>query len=114
MLLLSTIKLKEGSKLLKKILFVLAILILTFQSAFAVDFPAVGYCTGNSVRLRDNPGTEDTEILGRVDKGQRLILRDEVYIDSERWFEADNPFDEGTVWIFGKYVDVHEYEDVQE
>ena len=38
-----------------------------------VNYPALALCTGSSVRLRDNPGT-DSEILARADKGDVLVL----------------------------------------
>ncbi|MBR0079691.1 MAG: hypothetical protein IJP69_04875 [Synergistaceae bacterium] len=96
---------------MRRILLTLAILIFTTQTAFAVNYPHTGYCTGNYVRLRDNPGTEDTEVLeGRVFEGNLLVVLDEVFVDGEKWYEIDYPFGEGTAWIFGKYVEIYERE----
>ena len=93
------------------ILLTLAILIFTTQTAFAVNYPHTGYCTGNYVRLRDNPGTEDTEVLeGRLFDGNLVILLDEVFVDGDKWYEIDYPFGEGTAWIFGKYIENYEGE----
>ena len=80
-------------------------------AAFAVDYPHEGYCIGNYVRLRDNPGTEDTEVLeGRLFEGNLLIVLDEAYVDGEKWYEIEYPFGEGTAWVFGKYVEIYEGE----
>ena len=96
---------------MRRILLTLAILIFTTQTAFAVNYPHTGYCTGNYVRLRDNPGTEDTEVLeGRLFDGNLVILLDEVFVDGDKWYEIDYPFGEGTAWIFGKYIEIYEGE----
>ena len=74
-------------------------------SASDVTFPALGICTGNSVRLRESPGT-DSEILGRANESDRLIILGERKYKGDLWYAVDNPGDEGTAWIISRYVDI--------
>ena len=68
-------------------------------------FPALGYCMGDSVRLRDEPGTgPESKIVGKVDHGDRLIVLGRTSIEGDDWFEAEHPKGAGTVWISGRYV----------
>ena len=84
---------------------ILFALLLFVVSAFAQEkYPALGVCTGNGVRLREAPGTS-SKILGKVDSYQELVLTGERRVKSELWYCADNPFDDGEVWISGRYVD---------
>ena len=76
------------------------------SKAKANNYPALALCTGDSVRLRDNPGT-DSEILARADKGDVLILLKAQTVKGDLWYAADNPAAEGTVWISGQFVDVY-------
>ncbi|MBQ8691893.1 MAG: SH3 domain-containing protein [Synergistaceae bacterium] len=76
------------------------------SKAKANNYPALALCTGNSVRLRDNPGT-DSEILARADRGDVLILLKSQNVNGDLWYAADNPVDQGTVWISGQFVDVY-------
>ena len=71
-----------------------------------VNYPALALCTGSSVRLRDNPGT-DSEILARADKGDMLVLLKDQSVNGDIWYAADNPVAEGTVWISGQFVDIY-------
>lgn len=83
------------------------VLVLSVNSAIASDviYPALGVCIGNSVRLRESPGT-DSEILGRVNESNRLIILGERKFKGDLWYAVDNPQDEGTAWIIARYVDI--------
>ena len=72
-------------------------------TAYAEKFPDLGECTGNSVRLREEPDTE-SEIIGQVNKGDSFILLDVKKADGEKWYLIDHPTKKGSAWIFGKYV----------
>ena len=76
-------------------------------SAYASDviYPALGICTGNSVRLRESPGT-DSEILGKANESDRLIILSERNFRGDLWYAVDNPRDEGTAWTIARYVDI--------
>ena len=76
-------------------------------------FPTRGVSTGSSVRLREEPNT-DSEILGRLDLDQSVIVMGETSVDGQTWYEIDNPFDEGSAWVFGKYIRAVIEEEYQE
>ena len=71
------------------------------------NYPALGVCTGNYVRLRDNPGTDSEVLAHRANRGDMLILLKGQTVNGDLWYAADNPVDEGTVWISGQFVDVY-------
>ncbi|MBQ7156112.1 MAG: SH3 domain-containing protein [Synergistaceae bacterium] len=68
------------------------------------EYPALGICTGDGVRLRESPGTS-SKILGKVNAYQQLVLLGERRVKSDTWYRADNPFDDGEAWISGRYVE---------
>ena len=68
-------------------------------------YPLIGICTGDGVRIRSNPNTK-SEILNSAETGQTLILLNERKVNGDLWYEIDNPSDEGTGWIFGKYINI--------
>ena len=65
----------------------------------------IGICTGNYVRVREEPNT-DAKIFGRVHKGDKLALLYETKYGNQRWYEVVNPFGAGTAWISAQYVQV--------
>lgn len=65
----------------------------------------IGICTGNYVRVREEPNT-DSKIFGRVHKGDKLALLYETKYGNQRWYEVVNPFGSGTAWISAQYVQV--------
>ena len=69
------------------------------------DFPALGMCTGNDVRIRDEPGTgKESKVLGKVNEFDRFIVRGRTSLNGQMWYEVEHPRGKGTVWIFGDYV----------
>ena len=103
----------------------LALLILVFvcvllsSAAFAdrlpqfKSFPTLGRCNGTSVRLREDPSTE-SEILGKLNTSDVVVVLDKFVTDGATWYEIDNPFDEGSAFVFGKYLEACYMEDYQE
>lgn len=95
---------------ISKILLALLISILISSVAFAdrmpkpVNFPTLGRCTGNSVRLREDPNT-DSEILGKLNVNDSVVVLDKFITDGETWFEVDHPTEPGSAFVFGKYID---------
>lgn len=75
--------------------------------SLAVEYPILARCTGESVRLREDPST-NAKIIGKVDLGFLYVL-DETAVEGEVWYEVDHPTQKGTAWIFGKYVDIDYY-----
>lgn len=76
--------------------------------AFANEnYPALGTCTGDAVRLREAPNTS-SKILGKVNDSQPLVLLGERRVKSEIWYHIDNPLDDGEAWISGRYVEKNE------
>ena len=99
---------KGSYEIMRKFALALVIMLaLSGNSATASDviYPALGICTGNSVRLRESPGT-DSEIVGKVNESDRLILLGERKFRGDLWYAVDNPQDEGTAWIIARYVDI--------
>lgn len=91
-----------GQVKMKKVIALLW-LILFCGSAYAMQYPELGVCHNDSVRLREDPGT-DGRIIGRADAGTRFIILGEVYVDSQKWYEIDNPTKKGTAYIIARYV----------
>lgn len=48
------------------------------SSAPEAEYPELGVCTGDNVRLREDPGT-DGKIIGRADTGTQFVILGEVY-----------------------------------
>ncbi|MBR2209563.1 MAG: SH3 domain-containing protein [Synergistaceae bacterium] len=65
----------------------------------------IGICTGNYVRVREEPNT-DAKIFGRVHKGDKLALLYETKYGNQHWYEVVNPFGAGTARISAQYVQV--------
>ena len=72
-------------------------------SACAMQYPELGVCTGDKVRLREDPGTEG-QVIGRADVGTQFIVLGEVYVDGQKWYEIDHPTKEGSAYIIARYV----------
>lgn len=72
-------------------------------SAFGAEYPEIGVCVGDNVRLREDPGT-DGKIIGRADPGTQFVILSEMYSDGQKWYEIDNPTKEGNAFIIARYV----------
>lgn len=84
--------------------FLVIIFVFISSAAFAIDFPTLGFCTGDGVRLREGPDT-DSKIQGKVNEGNMLVLLGEIKASGSKWYKIDHPTKKGTAWIFGKYID---------
>lgn len=89
---------------MKKTIILFVVFLFCAQTQAQENYPALGLCTGNAVRLREAPGTS-SKILGKVDSYQELVLTGERRVKGELWYCADNPFDDGSAWISGRYID---------
>ena len=87
---------------MKRIIAVLFVMLLC-TSAFAAEYPELGVCIGDNVRLREDPGTEG-KIIGRADTGTRFVILGEIYADGQKWYEIDHPTKKSSAYIIAKYV----------
>ncbi|MBQ7067582.1 MAG: hypothetical protein IJM82_00275 [Synergistaceae bacterium] len=92
----------------RKILFAVSILIFTYQTAFAINYPCVGYCYGNFVNLVDNPDINNSNVIGSINEGEMLIILDEAETDFGKFYKIENPFNEGTAWIHGNEIELED------
>ncbi|MBQ7560135.1 MAG: SH3 domain-containing protein [Synergistaceae bacterium] len=86
--------------------FLIIIFVFISSAAFAIDFPTLGFCTGDGVRLRERPDT-DSKIQGKVNDGDMLVLLGEIKASGSKWYKIDHPTKKGTAWIFGKYIETN-------
>ena len=106
--------------IMKNSKFIIAFLIyvLISSAAFAdrapkfENFPTLGRCTGSSVRLREDPST-DSEILGKLNIGDYVVVLDRFVTDGELWYEVDHPLEVGSAFVFGKYLEAVYLEEYQ-
>ena len=68
------------------------------------EFPTLGRCNGNGVRLRADTDTKST-ILGKLDDGDIVVVLDETLAHGDTWYEVDHPTKNGKAWVFGKYLE---------
>ena len=96
---------------MRKILIILVVILLLFSTTSSttyarekfVKFPALGYCTGTYVRYREDPDT-DSEILGRLNTPDRIIILGQTTNNSQLWYEIEEPDSDGTAFVYGKYI----------
>ena len=77
------------------------------------SFPTLGHCTGNSVRLREDPSTE-SEILGKLNMGDTVVVLDKFIAEGDVWYEVDHPWEPGSAFVFGKYLEASYLENHQD
>lgn len=87
---------------------IIAAIVMIFTSpVYAVEkfinFPAIGQCTGTYVRYRSDPDTE-SEILGRLNAPERVVVFGQTAVDGEVWYEIGNPHGQDSAFVFGKYI----------
>lgn len=76
-------------------------------------FPTWGLCTGDYVRMREEPDTE-SEIRGRLNTDDRVVVLGQTSVNGQTWYEVEHPTDEGSAWVFGKYIHAAYEEEYQE
>ena len=80
------------------------LLVLVFAgTAQALQYPELGVCTGDSVRLRDSPGTK-SKIVGKINAGRQFIIIGETEYKGQTWYMVDHPTKKGSAYILAKYV----------
>ena len=67
-------------------------------------FPTLGRCTGNNVRLREDPDT-GSKILGKLNEGNCVVVLNKLITEGNIWYEVDNPAKKGRAFVFGKYLE---------
>lgn len=75
-------------------------------SAADHDVPALGRSTGSNVRLRSDPGTEGTQVIGKVMEFDRFMVLGTADVKGEQWVQIDNPTADGYAWMSGRYVEI--------
>lgn len=68
-----------------------------------VEYPTLGECTGNNVRIQSKPST-NSEIVGKLDEYDKIVVLGRIKAQSGVWYEVDNPTGEGEAYVFGKYL----------
>ena len=87
---------------MKKLLAVLCVMVFC-GSASAMEFPELGVCQGDNVRLRERPGTQG-RVIGRADMGTRFVILGETKAGGKTWYKIDNPTKAGNAYIAAEYV----------
>ena len=88
---------------MKRFFVLLLLVILSCVPAFGAEYPELGVCTGDNVRLREDPGT-DGKIIGRADTWTQFVILGEIYLDGQKWYEIDLPTEKGTAYIIARYA----------
>ena len=76
-------------------------------------FPTVGVCTGSYVRYRANPDT-DSDIWGRLQVGEKVIVDGQTSVDGEIWYEILPKNAQDSAFVFGKYLVPYYDEEIQQ
>ena len=66
-------------------------------------FPAMGSCTGNSVRIREQPNL-NSKILARLNEFDKAIILGSRVMGGKKWYEIELPRGEGTGWTAAEYL----------
>ena len=94
---------------MKRVIILAAACCLSAATAFgSIDYPTIGFCTGSNVRLRDNPGTNYTNVISKANNGDEFIVLGERRVNGDTWYAVDHPAGQGTLWIFGKYLELYD------
>ena len=73
------------------------------EARIFVEYPTLGECLGDNVRIRSNPNTK-ARIIGKLDEYDKIIILRKVNAKNGVWYEVDNPTGEGEAYVFGKYL----------
>lgn len=91
---------------MRKVLALIAILVMAAACEAAdkfAAFPALGVCTGSSVRYRAEAGTE-SEILGKLNAPDRVVVVGQKSVDGDVWYEIEDPAANKNGFISGAYI----------
>ena len=91
-----------------RILFAILFCVIAVSNAFAearifVEYPTLGECTADNVRIRTEPNT-NSEIIGKLNEYDKIIVLRKVKSGNNLWYEVENPTGEGEAYVFGKYL----------
>ena len=79
------------------------------EAAHAAAYPTAGTCTGDNVRLRSSPNSEGTKnIVGRLNKGDAVLVFGEVFANGDMWYQAARPDGKGKAWISARYLELRD------
>ena len=87
---------------MKKVIALVWLLVLC-GAAQAMQYPELGVCIGDNVRLRESAGTKG-KVIGRADSGTQFIILGEVRANGRKWYRIDHPTKKGSAYIAGEYV----------
>lgn len=73
------------------------------ESKIFVEYPTLGECTADRVRIRTSPDT-NAEIIGKLNEYDQIIVLREVKAKGSTWYEVDNPKGDGEAYVSGKYL----------
>lgn len=73
------------------------------EARIFVEYPTLGECTRDNVRLRSEPNT-NSEIIGKLDEYGKIIVLRNVKSGNDLWYEVENPEGKGEAYVFGKYL----------
>ena len=82
---------------------VLVWLIVLCGAAWGMEYPAIGTCNGQNIRLREFPGPKG-KVAGQVNTGMELVVLGETKAAGQTWYKVDHPARKGNVWIPAEYV----------
>lgn len=87
---------------MKKVITLLLVLVFC-GSAEAMNFPELGVCMNDGVRLRESPSTK-SKVIGRADAGRQFIILGETKSGGLKWYKIDHPTKKGSAYILAKYA----------
>lgn len=93
----------------KRAILAIVLCLLMASCAFSADkrrflvYPTMGECTGEGVRIRKSPST-NAKILDALNEYDKVIVLAAKKVKNELWYEIDNPKEEGSAYVFGKYI----------
>ena len=83
---------------------VLALLVMSFCGAVqAMQYPELGVCTGENVRIRASAGTKG-KVIDRADAGTQFIILGETRANGKKWYRIDLPKKKGSAYIAAEFV----------
>lgn len=73
------------------------------EARIFVEYPTLGECTGDSVRIRSEANTK-SKILGALNEYDKIIVLDKVKSGKDVWYEVEPPAGDESAYVFGKYL----------
>ena len=71
--------------------------------AWGIDYPAIGTCNGENIRLREFPGPKG-RTAGYVNTGMDVVVLGETTVADQQWYKVDHPARKGNVWVPAQYI----------